>query len=289
MHVFVYNLRAIRYRLLLPRDVRPGHMPVLAASAAHNLAAYVLPARSGDASLVLYLFALRVPLPAAAAALVLSRLLDLFALALSLGLACVLIGLEQGSDAPDWIGPTGVALCSIGALILPLARHADRLVAIAARLGKSLGMNRGRLGKRMVELAESARSAMRSAAGGGLLASAGITCLVWLCLFIMYGLLARGFGLPPSVDFPRAVVGAGMAVATNLLPINALAGLGTHEVGWVLGFGFFGIERDLAFSTGVSVHLVQVFNVCLMGFLGHLALGLRRGSSSEQPAVPRSR
>ena len=122
---------------------------------------------------------------------------------------------------------------------------------------------------------------MRSAAGGGLAAAALITCCVWLCLFFMYGLLARGFGLPPSIDLPRAVFGAGMAVATNLLPINALAGLGTHEVGWVLGFGLLGIERDLAFSTGVSVHLVQVLNVCLMGLIGHIALGLWRDAGSR--------
>jgi uncharacterized membrane protein YbhN (UPF0104 family) len=63
-------------------------------------------------------------------------------------------------------------------------------------------------------------------------------------------------------------------VLTNLLPINAFAGFGTQEGGWVLGFGLLGVERELALSTGIAVHLVQLSNTVLFGAIGHVAMGL---------------
>ena len=33
------------------------------------------------------------------------------------------------------------------------------------------------------------------------------------------------------------------------------------------------VDRELALSTGLNVHLVQVLNVCLLGLLGHLLMG----------------
>jgi hypothetical protein len=87
-------------------------------------------------------------------------------------------------------------------------------------------------------------------------------------------LLARGFGLPENIGLPEAAFGSSLAIMTNVLPINALAGLGTQETGWVLGFGLLGVEADAAFATGVGVHLVQLANVVLLGTLGHLGMAL---------------
>ena len=80
--------------------------------------------------------------------------------------------------------------------------------------------------------------------------------------------------------------GSGLAVASNLLPINAFAAFGTQEAGWTLGFGWLGVERDLALSTAVAVHLVQLFDVVLLGVLGHLAMGAgkREARSGSGPA-----
>ena len=55
VHAGIYLLRALRFRLLVPPSARPALGRVIAASAAHNLAADVLPAKTGEAALVLYL------------------------------------------------------------------------------------------------------------------------------------------------------------------------------------------------------------------------------------------
>ena len=64
------------------------------------------------------------------------------------------------------------------------------------------------------------------------------------------------------------------AMLANLLPINGFAGAGTQELGWVVGFRMLGVPEDLALSTGLGVHLVQLFNVVALGLLGHLAMAL---------------
>ena len=92
-----------------------------------------------------------------------------------------------------------------------------------------------------------------------------------------------------EIGFAEAAFGSSVSVMTNVLPVNALAGFGTQETGWVLGFGLLGIDRELAFSTGVSVHLVQLAHVIAFGALGHLVMGfLRRAPAArgDRPPAP---
>jgi hypothetical protein len=91
-------------------------------------------------------------------------------------------------------------------------------------------------------------------------------------VFLFYAVLARGLGL--DVSLGAAVFGSGLAIAANLLPINGLAGFGTQEAGWVVGFVILGVPRELALSTGLGAHLVQLANVILFGLMAHVALGV---------------
>lgn len=290
LHVLVYNLRAIRYRVLVPGEHRPRHLDVLAISAGHNLATSVLPARTGDASLVLYLRGqCGVPMEQGLAALLVSRLLDLAMLAAAMGTACLL--LSAFGDLPGWMLPLGGVLVAGGVGFVVLAAFADRLTDALEWFGRLFKLDRSNLGRKLLEKSAQAGEALRELGRGGrLAATAGLTCLVWLGLFSMYAVLAFGLGLPPELGYPEAVFGSGMAVVTNLLPLNAMAGFGTHEMGWAFGFSeILGVPRDLALATGVSMHLVQLANVVLLGVLGHLAMGVlggARGAAADDADAP---
>ena len=289
LHAGIYVARALRYRALIPAATRPGLGATLAVSSAHNLAAYVLPAKTGEATLVLYLKGLcGVPAASGLAALLVARLLDLATLCAALAAATAYLGAGGHWRGPTWLLPAIVAAFGLAAAaFLVLSSRGERLLGpleVALRL---LRLDRGPLGARMLGASARLREGLRGSAGAGRVAPLVHSVVVWAGIFAFYAVLARGFGLPPEVGFWKAVFGSSLAVLTNLLPINAFAGFGTQETGWVLGFGLLGVERDLAFATGVGVHLVQLANVCLMGLAGHVAMGLlpRAGAAAKPPAA----
>lgn len=283
LHTAIYLLRALRFRILLPAASRPSFGHVLAVSSAHNLAAYVLPAKTGEASFVVYLKALcGVRGAESLASLLLSRLLDLATLAGGVGAAALALALLEGGASRAWALPVGGALLA-AALALGLLCLRSELVPAGARaLARILRLDRAGLGARLAAATEQVAAALREAGRGGrLFAGALVSLPLWLGVFLFYAVLARGLGI--DVDLAHATFGSGLAIAANLLPVNGLAGFGTQEAGWVVGFGLLGVPRDLALASGLGAHLVQLANVILFGLLAHLALGLlpRAGSGAS--------
>lgn len=289
MHVAIYVVRSQRFRVLLPRASRPSSPAMFAIGAAHNLAAYVLPAKTGEVTLVMYLKALGgVPAAEGLAALFVSRLLDLATLFAALALAVVHLSTIGAALPLRWLGLA--ALLALGAAVLfALSARSDVLVRAAAWIGKRAGLARGGLGLKLLARAEDLALALRRAPAGRALWVAALQSLaMWALIFLFYGILARGFGLGGELDLARAGFGSSLAVLTNLLPINSFAGFGTQEGGWVLGFGLLGVPRDLALSTGLSVHLAQLASTVLLGALGHAAMGwFPRRSPVEGSGAPR--
>ncbi len=277
VHCVIYAARSLRFWVLLPRGQRPTLSAMLAIGAAHNLASYVLPARSGEASLVLYLRGTCGVAPGAAvASLVVSRALDLATLAGALSVVTVFLSLGEHWAVSPRAGFTAGGLLFAATLVfLALSARGERLVGLVDWLVRLVRLDRTRVGAKLRELGAGLADALRRTRGGGRLrGSLALSLVMWAGVFFFYALLARGFGLPEHIGLPEAAFGSSLAIMTNVLPVNALAGFGTQETGWVLGFGLLGIDGDAAFATGVGVHLVQLANVVLLGVLGHLGMGL---------------
>ena len=279
----VYPLRAARIRALLGSDA-PAFRHVLPVTAAHILAANVLPAKLGEASVVVYLKRIAaVPAAQGLAVLLLSRLLDLATVAGALAVACLTLSWTGAFPELEWLGSTG------GLLLLPAvglawaSRHGDRLVRLATAFSRFARLDRTRLGHRVVSKADEVAHALGAFTRPALALSAVISLAILLTSFVFYSLLARQLGLE-GVRFDEVVFGSGLALLANLLPINGFAGLGTQETGWVIAFGALGVPRDLAFESGLACHLVYLFNLAIFGLLGHLGMGLvpRRSPDSAR-------
>lgn len=280
LHASIYLVRAVRFRMLLPRDGRPTLLGVLSTSSAHNLAAYVLPAKTGEATFVVYLRALfGVPASKGLVSLVVSRLLDLTTL---LGMVAAFLGvlIAGGLESVAFLLPM-VPLLFLGALVGGLFcawphRLSSMFVGALGAL-QLLGSARGQKLRDKLDGVTAALETVSVSRPGGLalLLSATVASVaIWLLVFAFYAVLSRGAGLPEDLSFVEAAFGSSLAVLFNLLPINGFAGFGTQEAGWQVGFSLVGVPPELALSSGVAAHLVQLFNVVLMGTLGHLGLGL---------------
>lgn len=278
IHAGIFFLRAVRVRILIPPALRPSLARVVPISAAHTLAAYVLPAKTGEAALVVYLKALcGVPANEGLATLVVARVVDLAVLCGWLGTACVVIGTGAGDELENQAAfvPLGGALLAGTAVLLVVGARGDRLVRVATRTLRWMRLDRTSLGARTLARAEAVGEALAQAGGGGRLGRATlVTIPLWGGVFLFYAVLVRGLGLDATLM--EATFGSALAVLSNVLPVNGFAGFGTQEAGWVLGFAALGVERDLALATGLGAHVVQLVNAALFGLLGHLAMGAAR-------------
>lgn len=273
IHCAIYALRAWRFRVLIPGAPPPTLWQACVIGAAHNLATYLLPAKTGEGAWVVYLKTrLGVPGSVGLASLVVARLLDLAVLCGELGVVCIVLALGAQSSKLPWLVPLGALLLCLTLVFFVLASRSHWLTALAHALLRTSGLGRTRIGARITARLDAIAGALKEAAAGGRLWRAALlTAPQWLGIFAFYAVLARGMGLDEGVGFAEACFGSSLAVLTNLLPINGFAGFGTQDGGWVFGFGVLGVPRDAALSTALGVHVVQLFDTLLLGVV---ALGL---------------
>lgn len=276
LHVALYVLRAVRFQMLFPPESRPSGGPFLAVCAAHTLAAFVLPAKIGEATFVLYASRItRTPASAAIASLVVSRLLDIAVLALGFGVACIVLHLSGGYRGIAWFVPVGATLVVASAAVFALSSRGDLVVELGAWFARLFRLQHTRVGaKLLVKTAGIGASLREAGAEGRLVRAALVSIPVWLVIFLFCFVLARGFGLSSETTLAEVTFGASLAIVTSLIPISAFANFGTLEMGWTLGFGVLGVPRDLAVTTGLGLHVVQLANVVVLGVLGHVGMAL---------------
>jgi hypothetical protein len=166
-----------------------------------------------------------------------------------------------------------------------LSLRGELVIRLIARVGRWFRLHRWSFGSGLLDKANQLALALRSARGSSrLYLAALITLPVWLLVFGFYTVLAKSMGLPEEYTFVEATFGSALAVMFNLLPVNGMAGVGTQELGWVTGFSFLGVDKEMAMKTGIGCHLVQLFNVVVIGIVAHLAMGLlpRPGSGTTR-------
>lgn len=272
VQALIYPVRALRLAVLMPAAHRPPMGRLLPVTAAHILAANVLPAKVGEAALVVYLKrSAGVPGATGLALLLVSRVLDFATVAGGLALACLVLGSAGAYPDLDWLAPLGAALVVPTVLFVWLAARGERLVAVATWSVRLVSLDRTKLGAKLLELAEKLRVALAEVERGQLVRGALATIPVWLLVFGFYAVLARGLGMS-ELSFAAAVFGASLAILSTLLPINGFAGFGVQDAGWVAGFTALGMSAEVATSSGLAAHFVYLGNLCVFGLLGHAAM-----------------
>ncbi len=298
LHAAVYALRAWRFRILIPPATRPTYARALVVSSAHNLAAYVMPAKTGEASFVVYLKTTAgVPAARGLASLVVSRILDLEVLCAGLCVACAWIACSgDGSDSAETrvaasaiggLGALSVVLFALAVSFAILGARSHVAVPLAERCARALGVDRLPFGERILARAREVQEALKTAGGDRRLLGATLVSVpLWGLVFVFYAVLARGMGLDGGVGLAEITFGSSVAVMFNLLPVNGIAGFGTQEAGWTFGFALLGIDRELALATGIGTHFVQLFNVCVFGLVAHFFMGAMTAPLGSSHAGP---
>ena len=276
LHVFTYCMRAVRFRILIPEPSKPSFRRSLIISSAHNMASYVLPAKTGEASLVVYLrVKAGVPPSVGLASLLVARFLDAAMLSIALSAACLYLHSTGRFVALDWLSTAGTLLVALSVVFVVLSLRGDLVVRAVEKPLRWIRVHHWTWGEKLLVRTNSLALALRASGNGGRLWRAALaTAPLWMSVFAFYTVLARAMGVPEWVSYPEATFGASLAMLFNLLPVNGAAGMGTQELGWVMGFNqFLGVDYEVALSTGMGVHLIQLFNIVAMGMVAHLCMG----------------
>lgn len=259
-------LRGARFVATMP-TVRLSLMTAVVG--VQNFMARIMPFRTGELALP-YLLGRHGAETSARAfvLLVWLRLMDAWLLAGLLAIGVVLhVGDGDGSlfwyalaafagfsVALFWLG-AGLRLFFGGAVWALSRRGVQRLSAFRS------------LAEKVAEAADSV-GALSVARRG---AAVSWTLAVWGLQFVIFAAILRAYGA--DVSPLDVVVGVSLAQLAAALPLPSVGSVGTHEVGWVIGFGFVGLDRSLAVVSGVAA---QVFTLVFAGCVALLSVGYLR-------------
>ena len=267
----IYVFRAIRLRVLLlgagGADVSlPG---LTAASAAWILDSHVLPAKVGEASLVLHLSRVGVRAEHGLIGLVVSRLLDLATLLLVLGVACS--AMAAAGEHPDlpWLQSLGLFAIAAATVLAVVILRGEHLVRVGR--GVALRVLPRTLGERSGRFLSRVEDALRILPRRAVLGAALLSLPVWACVLGVYAALGVGVGLE-GLAAADLLFGASLAVLGSLVPINGFLGFGMLDMGWAWGFAAMGVPESHAVSTGLAFHALYIVGVGILGAVGHARL-----------------
>ncbi|MEM1450976.1 MAG: flippase-like domain-containing protein [Planctomycetota bacterium] len=282
----IYVLRAARLRVLLrgAGGEETSLAGLTSASAAWILDSHVLPAKVGEATLVLHLRRVGVRAEHGLVGLVLSRLFDLATLVTVLGVTCLGLGLGGERAGMPWLTALGAALLALALVLAVAILRGGHVVGLVRRLLVRIGLERTQLGTRASAFAVRVEEALHAVPRGTLASAAVLSLPVWAAVLGVYAVLGTGVGLTGLTAFDL-LFGSSLAILGSLLPIGGFLGFGMLDVGWAWGFAAVGVPESHAVATGLAFHTLYLVGVGLLGAAGHVALA-RLASAPAEPAPP---
>ncbi|MBI1815961.1 MAG: flippase-like domain-containing protein [Deltaproteobacteria bacterium] len=255
------GLRAVRLRWMLP--TRPPLFTAYAINQIYNLGTAVIPTGLGEVFGVWFLGRrLAVPVGSAAAVLLIGRVLDITIL-LVMFLAAFVAG--------------AVAVGSAQRALVAIALVAIGIVALAVTFRSHLAA-RARVLLRGWKQAANAPAPLRNAVAAVLhifddFAAVALAPQSWLLLVIttaasqfanLQSLRVLLAGVDRPTDFSGALAIFVVYLLLRVLPVQGLAGVGTHATWWALALVVVGVGRNESLPIGAVLYLAYMVLLVLL-------------------------
>jgi len=286
--------RVGRYGLLL--ENRPGFGDLALVTLVRNCLADLLPARLGSLSFVyLATTRLNVPVQDSLATFFLALVFDMVTIAPMLVVAMLVVGGAVSSGGTALVVLALALLAVSVAAVLLMAPALDLGAAIMRRCAASNRLARVELWTRLAALAtDTAEQVRRVRSRGVMLPVLLVSLLVRLFKFGAYYVLLQAVLIPHgmawgSLNFFEVFLGVAGAELSATLPIHGIAGIGTYEAAWALGFTQLGFTEELAILSGFATHLIsQVYDygLGLLALVWIMRPGFHRagGTATSRPS-----
>lgn len=259
-------LRALRWRILIHSKLI-DFKDIFRVTILHIMFNNLLPARSGELT---YLYFLKknqaVSVAEGAATLLAARIFDVLTIVLLFLFSIFWAGLYLSIESSQ------IILWSLGLLIILililfyLTKISRVFLKIFEEMIKKTWLKKSSLALFLINRSEAMIESLAAIRQKGIYLSILIISLMtWLAKFLMIAFLL--IGLDIHLNLWQIVFGASLTQVANALPIQALAGFGTHEAAWTIAFIWAGLDKEMAIISGFAIHILGIiYALILVGY-----------------------
>lgn len=267
-------LRAYRWKkMLLSKSVA---LPTLFyVTSIHNLLNHLLPARTGEISYVMLLRKTQsIPASEGVATLILARVIDLLAMGVFF----------LGSIIFYWgtIRVPALKLFLITFFALPLLMvifiglFSRKGVQIICNGFSKFGLMKWKIFSKIADfLTRLAQDLYQIKMSKQLFSYAFFTLLAWGAKFFAFYCVAQNLIFSEPITFGETVLGTTFSELASTLPIYGVAGLGTIEGGWTLGFLLLGFPKNEVILSAFCFHFFLLTFSSVLGVTSFFLLKKR--------------
>jgi len=255
-------LRAMRYRVLLQKRI-PASV-LFAAVTIQTMVINLIPNFIGEFS---YLYLVKklggVRGGHAFASMVVARLFDLVAV-FSLFLVFVFVPKDVSGFMLRVLWIMGLIIVVVLAMFLLLLFTKERFCTALARCFAALRLSRIPMATLLLKKIREMSEALEETKSPRVLLSCfALSILIWLVSFTLAAVLINASGY--TLSFPIVAIGTAFSKLMSVLPVYGIAGFGTTEGFWSLGFMALGVDKTTAIVTGFGVHIFTLLYTLILG------------------------
>ncbi len=252
---FLIYLRAARFNVLLPKSRRFTLIRAIGVQGGINR---IIPFRLGELSLP-FLIRQRDILPTTSILVSLAwvRLLELTLICVSIALGMVLHLMNDHTPLVHLL----IFGATLGLLLVFVAIDPRRVAQLLAAFLRSHLTRLSALNQRLHQGVSAVITEVDALPHLSILdrfTLLGWSLAVHACILFLYFSMLDVFGA--SVSIAALLIGVGASQVTSLLPMLTVGTIGLHELGWVSGFVYGGLNTEMAVTSGL---LTQAFTLLL--------------------------
>jgi len=269
LYIIIHFFRALRFKLLL--NNRINHYNLFKIVCLHNMINNILPVRTGEFSYVYLTKKLHnIPATDGIANLMIVRIFDSISVSV-----LFLISAIHFKDSFHVIGRTIwiilIFLVIIIFTLIAIVFFGEAVNNAIIRIITLLGLKRFRMIKdlqiKIIEIIKNFEMIKRK----GIVIQMGIiSIIIWMLIYLIDYVLMKGMGI--NLNIFEVIFGSTFSVLTTILPLQGICGFGTLETGWAIGFTLIGVSKEMAITSGFSVHIIAIFYTIILGSFGMLLL-----------------
>ncbi|MBU0536655.1 MAG: flippase-like domain-containing protein [Nanoarchaeota archaeon] len=260
-YILAYTFRCSRFWILFERKI--SFYEVFLMTSIHNFMTGILPARTGELSIVYLARKKGINFAKSASTLVIVRFFDIIIVMILLLLSFMFV--RQINPILRIIlntaGVIGIILLLVMVLLVFFGEYAS------LRIQRLLGMISQH--KYMVFISEKIHEMILELK---ILKSRRViiyliisTLMIWVCLYLMNYIIFSAITPPPAPTI--FIIGVSLAIMVTLIPISSIGNIGTYEGGWTLVFVALGVELNSAVTVGLANHMIQLLMMCTLGMI----------------------